>query len=136
MIFEEFLSRTIHQYFDSIFKRYEYSYSGNEESERDISYFFARLDRMVRIHYNYPNNYLDIFFYRETDIAKYVSLGYNSLAYIMKDKNPMYTYLDYDAIMPDKIPLEKSLETLSELLEQYATTYLDGTEWKTWWDVQ
>ena len=135
MIFEEFLARAIHQYFDSILSKYGYSYSGNKETQRDIYYFFRRPDRMVEIHYNYPNNYIDIFFYKETDITKLIGADLISLSHIMRNKNPNYNYPDYNAIMPDKIPLEKSLETLSDLLKEYASTYLDGTEWKTWQDV-
>jgi hypothetical protein len=122
MIFEEFLGRAIHQYFDSLLQKYGYCYSGNEKNQRDISYFFIRPDRMMEIHYNYPNYYLDIHFYKEYDIKKLFAAGHISLAHIMKDKDPTYHYLAYDAIMPGKIPLEKSLENLSELLEKYAST--------------
>jgi hypothetical protein len=123
------------QYFDSLLQKYGYSYSGNEKSQRDISYFFIRPDRMVEIHYNYPNYYLDVQFYKEYDITKLFAARHISLAHIMKDKDPNYNYLDYEAIMPGNITLERSLENLSELLKKYATTYLEGTEWKTWEDV-
>jgi two-component SAPR family response regulator len=59
----------------------------------------------------------------------------NSLRHI-KDKNPQYQYSEYEAIMPKSIPIEKSLDALSKLVKEYATTYLEEKEWKTWRDVK
>jgi hypothetical protein len=88
------------------------------------------------VHYNRPNVYIDITFYKETDTDKLIGTDHIMLMHIMKDKAPNFHYLDYVAIMPSKIGMHESMEKLSELTEKYAFTYLDGTEWKTWSDVQ
>jgi len=38
--------------------------------------------------------------------------------------------------MPKSIPIEKSLDARSKLVKEYATTYLEEKEWKTWRDVK
>jgi len=136
MIFEEFLSKTIHSNFDSLLSEFGFNYFFVEKENRDVSFFYKKPNLLVRIKYNYPNHYLDIDLYKETDVNKLIGADNISLLFIIKDKNPHYHHLDYKAIMPDKISIEKSLEILAGLVKQYATSYLEQKEWKTWKDVK
>ena len=135
MIFEQFLARTIHDYFDPMLKKYHFDFFQTKKSDRDIYFFYSKKDLLIEIKYNYPNEFIEIRFYKETDINKLIGADFIGLIDIWKDKDPGFTAKGYQAIMPKTIPLEKSLQILSTLLEKYGKTYLDGSEWKLWSDV-
>lgn len=135
MIFEEFLSKAIHENFDTLLGRFGLHYLSWDEGSRDIYYYYIKSNLLVTVHYNYPNEYLDVFLYRETDLNKRIGADFVSLEHIMMDKIPSYDYREYKKMMPRAIPIEQSVEKVSKLVEQYAVTYLEGKEWKTWRDI-
>jgi hypothetical protein len=135
-MFETFLTNTIHQYFDTLLRKHGLLYFSQEKDQRDLSFFYKKQGLLVRIKYNFPNNYLDVDLYKETNLNNFLEAENISLDHILKDKKPSHTRLDYISIMPSKIPIEDSLKILSELLAKYGSTYLDGTEWKTWRDIK
>jgi hypothetical protein len=136
-MFKHYLIQTIHTYYDFLFKEFDFQDFLITEDERNVSGYYIKKNFVVKINYNLPNKYLDIDFYRETDIAKLSGDEMIDLPLIMKDKNPDFEYYrDYDFIMPGYIPLDESLKLLSELVKKYCPSYLSGREWKTWKDVR
>ena len=91
---------------------------------------------LIRIKYNYPNQYLDFDLYKGASMNNLIGADFISLPHILKDKNREFQIAKYNAIMPKVIPIERSLDILAKLVEEYAKPYLEGSEWKTWRDVK
>ena len=136
MIFEEFLSKTIHENFDLLLTKFGFYYIVSEDESRNISFFYKKNGLLIRIKYNYPNQYLDFHLFKGADINNLIGADFISLPHILKDKNPEFQISKYNAIMPKVIPIERSLDILAKLVEEYATPYLEGKEWKSWRDIK
>jgi len=136
MIFENYLTSLIHENFDDRLKLYGFKYVKKNNTQRNISFYFLQKELLVVIKYNYPNHFIDINLYRETDLTKLIGAENISLIHILKDKKYDFLYSDYLDAMPDKIPIEKCMKILSEWLVKYGGSYLDGSEWKTNRDIK
>jgi len=136
MILHNYIAQLVHENFDNQLKGYNFRYSGDKKTEREVSYFFLKDSMLLSITYNYPNHFIEIDLYRETDVSKLIRAERISLRHIMKDKKNDFSYEDdYVAVMPNNIPLESSLKILSEYLIKYGDNYLKGAEWKTNRDI-
>ncbi len=135
MIFEEFLSKTVHENFDGLLSAHGFQYLYTDEDNRNISLLYRNNSLVVRIKYNYPNHYLDFDLCKTTDINKLIGAEFIGLPHIIKDQNPEFKISEYNEIMPKVIPIEESLVLLAGLVKEYAIPYLEGKTWKTWRDV-
>src|SRR5688572_26463124 len=126
MINEGWVEKTVHDYYDFLLNKFDFVEFLKEETQRNIYFYYKKKNFLVRVQYNYPNNFIEIDLYKEDDISKLIGAPNISLRHIWRDKIPTYNEDDYLAIMPSQIPIEESLAKLSDLLKQYASSYLNG----------
>lgn len=133
MISIEEFELTVKKYFNYLIEDFGFVYKG--ATSQPYSYYvkYTKETRLVRIDLAYRHDFIEVNIFDKIDKVEPTTQNFKysvSLSSLMYKNSPSLEFgKKYEALMPNRIGLEKSVEILSQFLIKYAKEIL---HFKTW----